>query len=124
MSKQYIDKIVDRIFENTNTTTNIGTIIASPSDSPDYKYHWVRDSALVLTTIIDLYKSTNDSKYFHYIINYIENESKLQNLETITGIGEPKFNINCTPYNKPWGRPQNDGPALRSIGLFKFININ
>ena len=123
MANQYVSKIIQRITENTNTTTNLGIIIASPSDDPPYKYHWIRDSALVMRTIVDMYDVTKDPIYFQSIINYIENESKIQQLETKTGLGEPKYNINCTPYNGPWGRPQNDGPALRGIILFQLIDM-
>lgn len=121
--KTYIDKIMQRIIENTDTTSNMGMIIASPSTDPPYKYHWIRDSALVMRPIIDMYLKTNDPIYFKHIINYLENETKLQNIKTISGLGEPKYNIDCTAYNEPWGRPQNDGPALRGIMLFKLIDI-
>jgi glucoamylase len=122
-SHHYLDKILQRITENTNTMSHVGIIIASPSEDPPYKYHWIRDSALVMRTFIDMYKKTKDPLYFQYIINYLENESKIQDLETKTGLGEPKYNIDCTPFNGEWGRPQNDGPALRGIMLFKIINI-
>ena len=72
---------------------------------------------------MDMYETTKDPMYFQYIINYIENESKLQELETKSGLGRPKYNINCTAFNGEWGRPQNDGPALRGIILFKLINL-
>jgi glucoamylase len=111
----YVNKIMDRIIENTDTTTNVGMIIASPSNDPPYKYHWIRDSALVMRPIIDMYKQTKEPIYFQHIINYLENESKIQKLQTLTGLGEPKININGTPFDEPWGRPQNDGPALRGI---------
>ena len=123
MTSHNIQKIMDRIFENTNTTPNPGVIIASPSKEPDYKYHWIRDSALVMRPIIDMYSKTKESKYFHHIINYIENESKIQDLDTISGLGEPKININRTPFNGSWGRPQNDGPALRGIMLLKVLDL-
>ena len=123
MANQYIDKILQRINENTNTTTNVGIIIASPSESPPYKYHWIRDSALVMRTIVDMYRTTKDPVYFQSILNYIEIESRLQGLETISGLGEPKYNINCTAFNGSWGRPQNDGPALRGIILFQIIEL-
>ena len=123
MANQFIDKILQRINENTNTTTNVGIIIASPSESPPYKYHWIRDSALVMRTIVDMYRTTKDPVYFQSILNYIEIESKLQGLETISGLGEPKYNINCTAFNGSWGRPQNDGPALRGIILFQIIEL-
>ena len=54
MDNHYLHKINQRILENINTTTNIGIIIASPSENPPYKYHWIRDSALVMRTIIEL----------------------------------------------------------------------
>lgn len=123
MSVNYVDKIVQRILENTNTSSNVGTIIASPSNEPNYKFHWIRDSALVMRTIVDIYKTHQDPKYFFYIINYLENETKLQNTNSLAGLGEPKFNLNGTPYTKPWGRPQNDGPALRGIVLFELIDL-
>ena len=122
-SHHYLDKILQRITENTNTMSHVGIIIASPSEDPPYKYHWIRDSALVMRTFIDMYKKTKDPLYFQYIINYLENESKIQDLKTKTGLGEPKYNIDCTAFNGEWGRPQNDGPALRGIMLFKIINI-
>jgi len=122
-SNLYLDKILQRITENTNTMSHVGIIIASPSEDPPYKYHWVRDSALVMRTFIDMYKKTKDPLYFQYIINYIENENKIQCLDTISGLGEPKYNINCSPFNGEWGRPQNDGPALRGIMLYKIIEL-
>ena len=118
----YLPKILDRIIENTNTTTNKGIIIASPSTIPPYQFHWIRDSALVMRVFIDMYIRHKDSKYFEYIINYLENETKVQKLNTISGLGEPKINIDCSPFNGNWGRPQNDGPALRGIMLLKIIN--
>lgn len=117
----YLPKILERIIENTNTTTHKGIIVASPSTTPPYKFHWIRDSALVMRVFIDKYIKSEDSKYFEYILNYIENETKVQELNTLSGLGEPKININCTPFNGEWGRPQNDGPALRGIMMLKII---
>ena len=101
---------------------NPGIIIASPSESSP-KYHWIRDSALVMRTFVDMYETTKEPIYFQYVINYIENESKLQNLkDTKSGLGEPKYEINCKPFQGEWGRPQNDGPALReSVVLYQII---
>ena len=119
----YLPKILERILENTNTTTHKGIIIASPSTVPPYKFHWIRDSALVMRVFIDMFQRTKESKYFEYIINYIENESKVQDLKTLSGLGEPKINIDCSLFNGEWGRPQNDGPALRGIMMLKIIDI-
>ena len=119
MANIYRDKIISRIIENTDTSSSLGIIIASPSQVPPYKYHWIRDAALVMRTFIDLYRTTNDSIYYQYIINYIENETKIQKLKTLGGLGEPKVNTDCSPFNGDWGRPQNDGPALRGINMIR-----
>ena len=115
--------ILEKIFENINLTTKTGIIVASPSDEPDYKYHWIRDSALVMRPIIHQYKLTNDAKYFQTILNYLEVETNIQKLPGISGLGEPKINTDGTSFTGDWGRPQNDGPALRGIMLLKIINI-
>ena len=119
----FIKQILTKIIHNMDTVKYKGIIIASPSKDPNYNFHWIRDSALVMRVIVDYYKQTSDAEYFQYIMNYLEVESKIQNLHTLTGLGEPKINTNCTPYNKPWGRPQNDGPALRGIILWSIVEI-
>ena len=123
MATVYRDKIINRIIENTDTSSTLGIIIASPSESPPYKYHWIRDAALVMRVFIDMYERTGDSIYFQYIINYIENETKVQELRTISGLGEPKVKTDCSVFDGDWGRPQNDGPALRGITLIKVVNL-
>ena len=57
------------------------------------------------------------------IFNYINNSGEIQELKTLTGLGEPKINIDGSPYNEPWGRPQNDGPALRGINMISLFKM-
>lgn len=123
MSSYLEDRIINKILDNLNFAKKKGMIIASPSNYPPYKFHWIRDSALVMRVFIDLYAKTKNNEYFKILLDYIENENYIQNLNTITGLGEPKMNIDGTPYNEPWGRPQNDGPALRGINMIKIFNI-
>ena len=52
-----------------------GMIIASPSIDPPYKFHWVRDAALVMRVVISEYKLTKNDKYLITMFNYIENRS-------------------------------------------------
>lgn len=64
------------------------------------------------------------------IINdYIESSKKIQRVsnpsgdfESLDGLGEPKFHVDGAPFTENWGRPQRDGPALRSIAIMNFIN--
>ena len=116
---------IDKIFENLNNVNNPhkidnGIIIASTSyKDPDYFYHWTRDSALIMKTIAKYYKETSNDKCFKQIIDYIEIENHHQNLNSLSGLGEPKFNVTKTNslFNDIWGRPQNDGPALRGLSM-------
>jgi glucoamylase len=117
------EKILIKILDNCNYSKKKGMIIASPSNDPPYKFHWIRDSALVMRVFIDLYNRTKDDKFLLKIIDYVENENQIQNLETLTHLGEPKIRIDRTPYDDPWGRPQNDGPALRGINMVKIYNM-
>lgn len=116
-------KILKKIEENLNFSKKPGVIIASPSNFPPYKFHWIRDSALVMRVFINEFKFKKNTQSLFHILNYIESEYQIQNLDTKSGLGEPKININLTPYNDPWGRPQNDGPALRGINMIKIFNL-
>jgi len=117
------EKILNKILDNCNFSDKKGMIIASPSNDPPYKFHWIRDSALVMRVFIDLYIRTKENTYLLKLIDYVENENQIQNLDTLTHLGEPKIRIDRTPYDEPWGRPQNDGPALRGINMIKIYNL-
>lgn len=41
---------------------------------------------------------------------------------SLSGLGEPKFHVDGSPFNENWGRPQRDGPALRSIAIINYLN--
>ncbi len=102
-----------------------GVVVASPSrTNPDYFYHWTRDGALVMDVVVDLYRfsrSVPEKKfYLTTLSDYIQFTRQNQITQTLTGLGEPKFNVDGSAFNGPWGRPQNDGPALRASALTKF----
>ncbi|GMF07970.1 unnamed protein product [[Candida] boidinii] len=75
----------------------------------------------------------NDYENFNLvelIESYIFNNYNLQRLdnrsgkfENLDGLGEPKFQVDGKPYNENWGRPQRDGPALRSITIINYLNL-
>lgn len=89
-----------------------GAVIASPSkDAPNYFYHWVRDAALTMETFVQL-RSTNAPAADFRMQNWVLFETHLQNLSS--HLGEPKYNVDGSVFTGPWGRPQNDGPALRA----------
>ena len=101
-----------------NNIMDHGSIIASPSKDPDYNFHWVRDAAIVMKGIITLYNDDNQNqKYKNIMRKYIETEL----IHIQHHAAEPKFNIDKTPYTGEWGRPQNDGPALRGIVCLQML---
>lgn len=101
-----------------------GTIIASPSTSdPDYYYHWTRDAALTVLCLVRLLSNqefeNEHQEIYDNVLSYIFHEIDLVR-NYPSDLGEPKFYVNGKPYDKPWGRPQNDGPPIRGYALTEF----
>src|SRR5262249_55164085 len=96
-------------------------MIASPERvSPNYYYHWIRDSALAHMTAVRLYREAKgDEKnlWKKQLLNFAAFSARLQ---ANGSLGEPKYFVDGRVYSDPWGRPQNDGPALRAITLMQF----
>ena len=101
--------------------------MASPSRvHPEYYFHWVRDSALTMDTLYN-FQNTEKAHVESTLIDYVNFSRRNQltfNFSSQSGhqIGEPKFQINGNAYDKDWGRPQNDGPALRALTLMRLAN--
>ncbi|KAF1349149.1 extracellular glucoamylase protein [Delphinella strobiligena] len=103
-----------------------GIVVASPSTSdPDYFYTWTRDSALTFKCLIDQFLA-GDSSLETLIQEYISSQAYLQTVSNpsgdlcTSGLGEPKFNVDETAFTGSWGRPQRDGPALRTTALVAY----
>lgn len=94
-----------------------GAVMASPSRSyPDYYYHWIRDAALVMNEVfLEKHRAPEwvESTLKDYVLFSRQNQLTVN-------LGEPKFHIDGAEYKLDWGRPQNDGPALRALTLIKF----
>lgn len=100
-----------------------GSVMASPSRNlPDYYFNWVRDSALTMREVWN-FRSFSPTQAHATLIDYALFSRKLQLTQNRSGIandlglGEPKFEMSGAAYNQDWGRPQNDGPALRVLAL-------
>lgn len=126
----YIDKKTNQVVK---VIADPGTVVAARTDF--YFYHWVRDAGLVMDTAVNQYRSSTDPKLKSALelkLNeYLNFSMKVQNLEAktdlekekYTGLGEPKYNLNGTIFTDPWGRPQNDSPALRAISLMNWADV-
>ena len=86
------------------------------------------DSSLVFKVLTDRYVSGRDSHGGPLINDWITSMSKIQQVDNPSGgvstggLGEPKFNIDETAFTEDWGRPQRDGPALRSTSMIRYAN--
>lgn len=111
------------------TGTYPGIVIASPSRQlPNYYFYWVRDGSLVIDLIVNQYAEEQDLQrkgdfglMLWDFVNLTALNQRVPNLSN--GPGEPKFEVDGSPFNGEWGRPQNDGPALRAITLIHFAKI-
>lgn len=102
-----------------------GAIVASPSkQNPDYYYDWIRDSAIAMDLVESWYEVSHHTEDKNRLLNYVQWVEKTQRqTDTLPGqdiLGEPKFYLDGRPYDGPWGRPQNDGAALRALTLIRF----
>ncbi|MBS1963759.1 MAG: glycoside hydrolase family 15 protein [Bdellovibrionales bacterium] len=122
--KAQTDRSLDRVYQAISPRDGApGSVMASPSRSnPNYYYHWVRDSALVMREVW-AYRTLGLRSARNSLMDYALFSEKNQRTNNPSGnaydygVGEPKFNMNGSAYNEPWGRPQNDGPALRVLAL-------
>ncbi|KAF2188252.1 glycoside hydrolase family 15 protein [Zopfia rhizophila CBS 207.26] len=130
---------LDRLLANvapdgTNVKDAVsGSVIASPSRKhPNYFYQWVRDAAITISTLVDLYADNPSSKLSSDISDILHSYASLQyklqhtsnpsgSFSDLSGLGEPKFNADGSPFTGSWGRPQRDGPALRAITLMSYL---
>lgn len=101
--------------------TATGSVIASPSrKDPNYYFHWIRDSALVMNSVQDLHHKSLGQKrvqYFQLLNDFALFSRQNQLTKTSAGLGDPRFNVDGSADYEPWGRPQYDGPALRALTL-------
>jgi glucoamylase len=108
---------LDLLLENiSRNDTPKGFVVASPSKvDPNYYYHWVRDAALVMRGL-DKTIAKGQQKDILFA-DYAKLVDHHQTVFKLTNQGEPKFNADGTSFTGPWGRPQNDGPALRALAF-------
>lgn len=116
----------------------LGVVIASPSKSaPDYYYQWTRDAAITMDSVVRQFwdqgsEGTLNDTLSTIIDGYISTQKKLQRVSNpsgefdwakrmVDGLGEPKFETDGSAFTSHWGRPQNDGPALRINTMSHYI---
>ena len=97
-----------------------GVVVAALSkQSPNYWYHWQRDAAIAMRS----HAAPKDGmrRYLKYL-GWVR-DAQFADQEGGNDVrGEPKFELDGSVYTGPWGRPQNDGAALRALTLIDLAN--
>lgn len=79
--------------------------------------------------LIDQFIAGSDTIPEELIQQYVTAQSHIQDISNPSGdlctggLGEPKFNVDETAYTGAWGRPQRDGPALRTTALIDYARF-
>lgn len=82
-------------------------------------FTWTRDSSLVFKLLVDQFTSGQNNSLKPLIEDFVFSQAAIQQLTNPSGnvstggLGEPKFYINQTAFEGPWGRPQR--------GMFMFL---
>ncbi|KAI9027151.1 glucoamylase b [Phycomyces nitens] len=108
------------ILSNINPPgTTRGFFAASLSTyDPDYFYTWTRDSAQVARVLVHAYDTSRRTDLHAVLMDYVDFQIGAQQTATLCQcLGEPKFNPDGSGFSGEWGRPQNDGPAVRATAF-------
>ncbi len=120
------------------TPTLKGGVIAATGDTPDYRFVWDRDAALVMRSLVGArpdaladYVTFSRARQaragvaidprglkaapgFEWAEKYIRKDAS-------QGLGEPRELPNGAFDPFHWSRPQNDGPALRALTMLDML---
>jgi len=106
-----------------------GSVTAAPRggpDEPDYFFHWVRDSALVMHAVANFAATAEAplARTCHQrLADFIGFSRSLQLSGAPAGLGETRFNLDGSQDALQWNRPQFDGPALRALALMRYEGL-
>jgi glucoamylase len=145
-------RLIEKNFTNNGAITAAGGV-----NNSEYPFNWVRDAAITMREWVTKLASVATGKLspadrvkladtLEKMKKYAEFTNTNQHTPTVKvntdgtlrydssgklekeiNFGEPKFFLKGESYDGLWGRPQNDGPALRSLAigkLKKFIDAN
>jgi glucoamylase len=103
-----------------------GIVVAAlQMKDPDYYFHWVRDSALVMHTVAEAFELqrpyTSRALFERQFDDFLKLSRHLQSTPSTFGLGEPRYTVSGAVDTLPWSRPQYDGPALRALSVLAYF---
>jgi len=113
-------------FLNNIEINSTGAVAAAPdlhTPGGSYFYHWARDGALTINTLVSYTNKSFSQKYSDDYLKWIQ---LIQSKKEPNGIDiriEPKYEIpSGTAYTGGWCSPENDGPGLQAIALINSVS--
>lgn len=124
-----------------------GTVVASPSDGTaviheypdgtsinenDYRYMWQRDAGLTMRTLMRVAPRSGQyvrhqveayAALLHGIWSRPSPNKDCAPRGACSILGEPRFFVDGSVYDKPWGRTQDDGPAINAMVLMEYLEM-
>ena len=95
---------------------------------PDYYFHWVRDSALIMRATAEAFSLhrpyTNRAIFERQFSDFLKLSRRLQLTPSQYGLGEPRYTVAGEVDTLPWSRPQYDGPALRALTVLSYLKVD
>jgi glucoamylase len=92
-------------------------VVAAPGGNPEYQFHWTRDAAITMHEVMVQLKEASPGRERERLREiYRRYVAFSRSVSAVGPLGEPKFHLDGRQFVHPWGRPQNDGPALRANG--------
>lgn len=105
----------------------IAAAAPSPPEEPDYYFHWLRDSSLIMRAIVDNIDANSPMArdvVRRIAMDFINFTRQIQRVAEPVGLGEPRFAMDGSLDVLKWSRPQNDGPALRALSLMRLLALD
>jgi len=119
LAQQYRVSIAQILNNLPQNPSQLGAVAASPT--AQYQFHWTRDAALTWQALLLVHQTSPQRQLRQELLErfraWVQFETRAVQNAVQAGLtrGEPKYHLDGRPYTGPWGRPQNDGPALRAL---------
>jgi len=106
-----------------------GIVVAAlQTKDPDYYFHWVRDSALIMRATAEAFSLrrpyTDKVLFEKQFSDFLMLSRRLQQTPSQYGLGEPRYTVAGEVDRLPWSRPQYDGPALRALTVLSYLKAD
>lgn len=120
--------VLNNIGPPVGALPGVVSVASSNNTDPSSKFTWIRDSAMVMKSLINEFTLGLDTSLRDTIETYLLGQYRTQLITNPSGtvstggLAEPRFNFDYTADTTSFSRPENDGPPLRANNLITYAN--